>query len=112
MKRQNINNVHNSVDGAVGLGLLGRVRPLLLGCLMVACATPGPADYEAAGADYARQAQVHDGLAREHAAAMRVLQSRGDAEGTEIARRAMDDGWRSARWDRFNAEKDFWLSQF
>ena len=43
---------------------------------------------------------------------MRVLQSQGDTEGTEISRRAMDEERRSARWDRFNAERDFWLSQF
>ena len=110
MKGQNINNEH--IAGASRPSLLRHVWPLLLACLLEACATPGPADYTAAAAYYARQAQAHDGLAREHEAAMRVLQSQGDTEGTEISRRAMDEERRSARWDRFNAEKDFWLSQF
>ena len=110
MKGQNINNEH--IAGPIGPGLPRHVWPLLLACLMEACATPGPADYAAAAADYARQAQAHNRLAREHEAAVRVLQSRGDTEGAEISRRAMDEERRSAEWDRFNAEKDFWLGQF
>ena len=111
MKGQNINTEHYDIAGASALGLLRHVWPLLLACLLEAeaCATPGPADYTAAAAFYARQAQAHNGLAREHEAAMRVLQ---DTEGTEISRRAMDEERRSAQWDRLNAERDFWLSQF
>jgi hypothetical protein len=75
----------------------------------VYCGTYGPCYWRVY---YARQAQAHDGLAREHEAAMRVLQSQGDTEGTEISRRAMDEERRSAQWDRLNAERDFWLSQF
>jgi hypothetical protein len=110
MKGQNINNEH--IAGARRPSLLRHVWPLLLACLLEACATPGPADYTAAATFYARQAQAHNGLAREHEAAMRVLQSQGDTEGTEISRRAMDEERRSAQWDRLNAERDFWLSQF
>jgi hypothetical protein len=112
MKGQNINTEHYDIAGASALGLLRHVWPLLLVCLMAACATPGSADYTAAAADLARQAQLHNQLARQHEAAMRVLQTEGDTEGAEISRRAMEEERRSARWDRFNAEKDFWLSQF
>jgi hypothetical protein len=83
-------------DVATIVGFVLRGSPLVLVCLMVACATPGPTDYAAAAADYRREAQMHEGLAREHGAAMRVLQSRGDSAGAEIARQAMDEEQRSA----------------
>jgi hypothetical protein len=97
---------------ATSVGLILRGLPLVLVCLMVACATPGPADYAAAAADYRREAQMHEGLAREQGAAMRVLQTRGDSAGAEIARQAMDEEQRSAQRARLGAEKDSWLSQF
>ena len=63
-------------------------------------------------ADYARQAQTHDALARQHEAAAEILEKQGDSEGAEISRRAMNEERRAARRDQFDAEKDLWLSQW
>jgi hypothetical protein len=85
---------------------------LILACVPIGCASPGPEDYASAASYYSDEAQKDDLLVQQHEDAIRVLVREGDQPGAEISREAADEARRRSRWERFQAAKDSWLSRW
>jgi hypothetical protein len=96
----------------IALGRLLCHVALILACVPISCASPGPEDYASAASHYSDQAKNDDLLVQQHEDALRVLVREGDAAGVEISREAAEEARRRSRWERFQAAKDFWLSRW
>ncbi len=83
-----------------GMGLAGCAFP-----------TPGPADYGAASASHEQRAQEHAYSAQKDQAAANWAAANGNYAGASQAQAAAQGQANAARAQRFQANKDSWLSR-